>query len=118
MFGFEIPNEFVLGYGLDFKQEYRNIPYIGIMNLGNMIVKTNHKHKKKYGQNFLDDNQLLREIEEVCNISKRWKYIRNESRIRIFNWCDIKEANLISFEIDDDLIGILNKNLENLIILH
>lgn len=31
--GFEIPNEFVLGYGLDFKQEYRNIPYIGIMNL-------------------------------------------------------------------------------------
>ena len=31
--GFEIPNEFVLGYGLDFKQEYRNIPYIGIMDL-------------------------------------------------------------------------------------
>lgn len=32
-YGFEIPNEFVLGYGLDFKQEYRNIPYIGIMDL-------------------------------------------------------------------------------------
>ena len=31
--GFEIPNEFVLGYGLDFKQEYRNIPYIGVMDL-------------------------------------------------------------------------------------
>lgn len=31
--GFEIPNEFVLGYGLDFKQEYRNIPYIGLMDL-------------------------------------------------------------------------------------
>lgn len=29
--GFEIEDEFVLGYGLDFKQEYRNIPYIGIM---------------------------------------------------------------------------------------
>lgn len=28
--GFEIPNEFVLGYGLDFKQEYRNIPYVAI----------------------------------------------------------------------------------------
>lgn len=28
--GFEIPNEFVLGYGLDVKQEYRNIPYIGV----------------------------------------------------------------------------------------
>ncbi|SQA14898.1 Hypoxanthine phosphoribosyltransferase [Streptobacillus moniliformis] len=31
--GFEIPNEFVLGYGLDFIQEYRNIPYIGVMDL-------------------------------------------------------------------------------------
>ena len=28
--GFEIPNEFVLGYGLDFKQEYRNIPYVAL----------------------------------------------------------------------------------------
>lgn len=29
--GFDIEDEFVLGYGLDFKQEYRNIPYIGVM---------------------------------------------------------------------------------------
>ena len=29
--GFEIPDEFVLGYGLDYKQEYRNIPYIAVM---------------------------------------------------------------------------------------
>jgi len=29
--GFEIPDEFVLGYGLDYLQEYRNIPYIGVM---------------------------------------------------------------------------------------
>ncbi len=28
--GFEVPNEFVLGYGLDFAEQYRNIPYIGI----------------------------------------------------------------------------------------
>ena len=28
--GFEIPNEFVLGYGLDVREEYRNIPYIGV----------------------------------------------------------------------------------------
>ena len=28
--GFDIPNEFVLGYGLDFKQEYRNIPYVAL----------------------------------------------------------------------------------------
>lgn len=29
--GFVIPDEFVLGYGLDFKQEYRNIPYVAVM---------------------------------------------------------------------------------------
>lgn len=28
---FEIPDEFVLGYGLDFKQEYRNVPYVAVM---------------------------------------------------------------------------------------
>ena len=28
--GFEIPNEFVLGYGLDFIEEYRNIPYVAL----------------------------------------------------------------------------------------
>lgn len=26
--GFEVPNEFLVGYGLDFKQFYRNIPYV------------------------------------------------------------------------------------------
>lgn len=29
--GFEIPDEFVLGYGLDYIQQYRNLPYIGVM---------------------------------------------------------------------------------------
>lgn len=29
--GFEVPNEFVVGYGLDFQQKYRNIPFIGIL---------------------------------------------------------------------------------------
>ena len=29
--GFEIPNEFVLGYGLDYAQQYRNLPYIGVL---------------------------------------------------------------------------------------
>lgn len=29
--GFEIPDEFVVGYGLDFAQKYRNLPYIGIL---------------------------------------------------------------------------------------
>ena len=29
--GFEVPNEFVVGYGLDYNQKYRNLPYIGIL---------------------------------------------------------------------------------------
>ena len=29
--GFEIPNEFVVGYGLDFNQKYRNLPYVGVL---------------------------------------------------------------------------------------
>ncbi len=29
--GFVIPNKFVVGYGLDYKQKYRNLPYIGVL---------------------------------------------------------------------------------------
>ena len=29
--GFVIPNEFVVGYGLDFNEGYRNLPYVGIL---------------------------------------------------------------------------------------
>ena len=29
--GFEIPDEFVVGYGLDYAQKYRNLPYIGVV---------------------------------------------------------------------------------------
>ena len=29
--GFNIPDEFVVGYGLDFDQRYRNLPYIGVV---------------------------------------------------------------------------------------
>lgn len=29
--GFEIPDKFVVGYGLDFAQQYRNLPYIGVI---------------------------------------------------------------------------------------
>jgi hypoxanthine phosphoribosyltransferase len=29
--GFQIPDQFVIGYGLDFDQKYRNLPYIGVV---------------------------------------------------------------------------------------
>ena len=29
--GFQIPDKFVVGYGLDYDQRYRNLPYIGIV---------------------------------------------------------------------------------------
>lgn len=29
--GFKIPDEFVVGYGLDYKQKYRNLPFVGVV---------------------------------------------------------------------------------------
>ena len=32
--GFTVPDEFVVGYGLDYAQRYRNVPYIGVLKPG------------------------------------------------------------------------------------
>ncbi len=29
--GFTVPNEFVVGYGLDYNEHYRNLPYVGVL---------------------------------------------------------------------------------------
>ena len=29
--GFEVPDEFVGGYGLDYDEKYRNLPYVGVL---------------------------------------------------------------------------------------
>ena len=39
MSGFTVPDEFVVGYGLDYAQRYRNVPYIGVLK---PEVYTNH----------------------------------------------------------------------------
>ena len=30
--GFEIPDYFVIGYGLDFAERYRNLPFVGVLH--------------------------------------------------------------------------------------
>lgn len=30
-FGFRVPDEFVVGYGLDYDEKYRNLPYVGVL---------------------------------------------------------------------------------------
>lgn len=32
--GFEVPNEFVVGWGMDYDQKYRNLPFIGVVEQG------------------------------------------------------------------------------------
>jgi hypoxanthine phosphoribosyltransferase len=29
--GFEVPDEFLVGYGLDYREEYRNLPFIALV---------------------------------------------------------------------------------------
>lgn len=32
--GFDLPDKFVVGYGLDYREQYRNLPYIGLLKAG------------------------------------------------------------------------------------
>ena len=29
--GFDVPDEFLVGYGLDYQEKYRNLPFIGVL---------------------------------------------------------------------------------------
>lgn len=45
--GFTIPNEFVVGYGLDFAERYRNLPYIGVLRQHNKPAPKKKKPARK-----------------------------------------------------------------------
>ena len=49
--GFSIPNDFVVGYGLDYNEIYRNLPYIGVLKpqvySGARAEQTTELHKRK-----------------------------------------------------------------------
>ena len=44
--GFEVPDEFLVGYGLDYLEKYRNMPFIGILRPGEQPKPTGRRGKK------------------------------------------------------------------------
>lgn len=47
-YGFEVPDHFLVGYGLDYDEKLRNLPYIGIANLSKIaILEKNKKNINK-----------------------------------------------------------------------
>ena len=73
-----------------------------------------HKHKKKYGQNFLDDKELLDKIKEVCSIKNSDNVIEIGPGLGYLTTMLLENSNkLIAFEIDNDLIPKLNNKFKD-----
>lgn len=73
-----------------------------------------HNHKKKYGQNFLDDIELLEKIKEVCSIKNTDYVIEIGPGLGYLTSMLLENSKkLIAFEIDNDLIPKLNNKFSN-----
>lgn len=86
-------------------------------------MKTNHNFKKKYGQNFLEDQELLNKIKESININKSDSQVIEIGPGLGFltNMLIDNSKKLTAYEIDDDLIPKLKekfKNCTNFILKH
>ena len=72
-----------------------------------------HEAKKKYGQNFLEDSELSEKIIEVSGISKDTEVIEIGPGLGFLTGRLIEESKyLTAYEIDDDLIPVLNKKFQ------
>lgn len=74
-------------------------------------MKNRHNFKKKYGQNFLEDNELLKKIEDIINLKKSDKVIEIGPGLGYLTSMLLKNAKSVcAYEIDDELIPkLLNK---------
>lgn len=81
-----------------------------------------HQHKKKYGQNFLDDRELLSKIDEVTNLSKEDNILEIGPGEGFLTSLLLEKAlSVTAFEIDSDLIPVLKskfKKYENFKLEH
>jgi hypoxanthine phosphoribosyltransferase len=44
--GFDLPDKFVVGYGLDFKEKYRNLPFVGLLKASSIQNQVQNKSKR------------------------------------------------------------------------
>ena len=72
-----------------------------------------HEAKKKYGQNFLEDSELSEKIIEISGVSKDIEVIEIGPGLGFLTEKLIEKSKyLTAFEIDDDLIPVLNKKFQ------
>ena len=112
--GFDVPDKFVIGYGLDYDQKYRNLPYIAVV-VFEEEPEMDFKHKKKYGQNFLNNkDEILNKIIEVSNIDENDEILEiGPGQGALTNLLVERVKKLTCVEIDKDLEAGLRKKFSS-----